>query len=85
MYLGTVFSYVAMVKVTYSKFVKEDIHPQKLTGIPKMMAWRRWTPFKYMAIFGYLIKILGDFGHFFGNFCLLNLHIPNFFWGIYLC
>ena len=51
-------------QVLYFPEVKalRELHPRKLTWIPKMMVWKRWFLLN-MAIFGIYVGFLG------GNYC----------------
>ena len=39
-------------------FLLKGLHSRKLTGIPKMMVWKRWLLVN-MAIFGIYVEFLG--------------------------
>ncbi len=36
-----------------------SIHPQKLTWIPTMMVWKRWTPLTYVHVWYQFVRFLG--------------------------
>ena len=48
---------VKIADVFFSGFLPSSVHARKLTWIPKMMVWKRWTPLKYGHV--WYVRFLG--------------------------